>query len=132
MRSACFWERADPYLYFRVTSDRRVMVGGEDEPFVNPDKRDALLPAKTTKLLRKFGDYFPALRPEVAFAWAGTFGETKDGLPYIGEAPGHPGALFTLGFGGNGIVYSIIAAELIRDRWMKVANPHEGLFGFDR
>jgi glycine/D-amino acid oxidase-like deaminating enzyme len=127
-----FWEWADPYLYFRVTDDRRIMVGGEDEPFHDADKRDALLGEKTKVLLRKFARYFPRLPLEVAFAWAGTFGETKDGLGYIGQVPEFPSAFFTLGFGGNGIVYSILAAELIRDKLFEVPNPYEGLFDFER
>ena len=68
----------------------------------------------------------------LAFAWGGTFGTTKDGLPYIGEVPECPHASFTLGFGGNGIVFSMLAAEIIRDRLRGVASPYEGLFGFER
>jgi glycine/D-amino acid oxidase-like deaminating enzyme len=126
------WERADPYLYMRTTSDHRVMVGGEDEPFKNAVKRDALLSAKTKKLLKKFAGYFPDLPLEVAFSWAGTFGETKDGLAYIGQIPEFPRSYFTLGFGGNGIVFSILAAEMIRDNLQGRANPHDGLFEFGR
>lgn len=132
-REEClFWERADPYLYFRATSDHRIIVGGEDEPFVSAEKRDTLLSAKTRTLLKKFAKYFPDLSPEIAFAWAGTFGETKDGLAYIGQVPEYPRAFFTLGFGGNGIVYSILAAEIIRDRLRKAASPYDGLFDFGR
>ncbi len=126
------WEHADPYLYFRTTADHRVILGGEDEPFHDPAKRDALLPAKIKTLVKKFAKYFPDLPLEVAFAWAGTFGETKDGLAYIGQVPEFPRAFFTLGFGGNGITYSILAAEMIRDKMRKQASPYEGLFEFDR
>ncbi|MES2706542.1 MAG: FAD-dependent oxidoreductase [Verrucomicrobiota bacterium] len=126
------WEHADPYLYFRTTEDRRVIIGGEDEPFRNPEKRDALIPAKTKILLEKFAAYFPHLPVEVAFAWAGTFGETHDGLAYIGQVPEFPSAFFTLGFGGNGITYSILAAEMIRDSLHGIRSPYEGLFGFNR
>lgn len=126
------WEHADPYMYFRTTEDHRVIIGGEDEPFRNPEKRDALIPAKTKTLLEKFGSYFPRLPLEVAFAWAGTFGETHDGLAYIGQVPEYPRAFFTLGFGGNGITYSLLAAEIIRDTLRGVRSPYDGLFGFNR
>jgi len=99
---------------------------------VDSDKRDALLPAKTKTLLKKFARYFPKLAPEIAFAWAGTFGETKDGLAYIGQVPEYHAASFALGFGGNGITYSILAAEIIRDRLRKVRSPYDGLFDFGR
>lgn len=126
------WEHADPYLYFRTTADHRVILGGEDEPFRDAGKRDALLPAKTKILLRKFRKYFPALKLEPAFSWAGTFGETKDGLAYIGQVPEYPRAFFTLGFGGNGITYSMLAAGIIRDRLRGLPNPYSDLFSFQR
>ena len=47
------------------------------------------------------------------FNWGGTFGETKDGLPYIGKSPEYDNALFVLGFGGNGITFSAQAMEII-------------------
>ncbi|WP_449435821.1 FAD-dependent oxidoreductase [Pedobacter steynii] len=47
------------------------------------------------------------------FCWAGTFGETKDGLPYIGMHPKYPGSYFLLGFGGNGITFSVMGMEMI-------------------
>jgi glycine/D-amino acid oxidase-like deaminating enzyme len=68
----------------------------------------------------------------VAFSWAGTFGETRDGLAYIGQIPKFPRSYFTLGFGGNGIVFSILAAEMIRDSLQGRANPCDGLFEFGR
>jgi glycine/D-amino acid oxidase-like deaminating enzyme len=126
------WEHADPYLYFRTTADHRVILGGEDEPFRDAAKRDALLPAKTKILLRKFAKYFPDLKMETAFSWAGTFGETKDGLAYIGQVPEYPRAFFTLGFGGNGITYSMLAAGIIRDRLRGLPNPYSDLFSFQR
>jgi glycine/D-amino acid oxidase-like deaminating enzyme len=126
------WEHAHPYLYLRTTDDHRVIVGGEDEDFQNADKRDALIPKKTRVLLRKFNQLFPQIPLEVAFAWAGTFGETVDGLPLIGQHRKFPRAYFTLGFGGNGITYSILAAEIVRDGILGKPSPYDGLFGFDR
>jgi len=48
---------------------------------------DALISQKTRTLVKKFGRLFPDLQLEVAYAWAGTFGETRDGLAYIGVHP---------------------------------------------
>ncbi len=47
------------------------------------------------------------------FAWAGAFGSTATGLPYIGDIPRHPRIHAVMGYGGNGITYSQIASELI-------------------
>ena len=40
------WEAADPYLYLRTTADGRIIVGGEDEPFADDERRDALIAAE--------------------------------------------------------------------------------------
>ena len=126
------WETARPYLYLRTTSDSRALVGGEDDPFRNPARRDKLVRKKTDQLAARFSEMFPAIELEVAYRWAGTFGETKDGLAYIGQIRQMPRCYFALGFGGNGITYSIIAAEIIRDALLGRPNTDARLFRFDR
>ena len=126
------WESAHPYFYLRTTEDGRVLMGGEDEDFRDPARRDRLIERKTAKLAKKFGELFPAAQMDVAFSWAGTFGETKDGLAYIGESPEWPNAYFALGYGGNGITYSVLAAEIVRDAFLDKPNEYADLFRFDR
>jgi glycine/D-amino acid oxidase-like deaminating enzyme len=108
------WEASDPYLYLRLTRDNRVICGGEDEPFVDQAKRDALLPEKAERILAKAKALLPVAGMEVAFAWAGAFGVTETGLPFIGPVPRHPRLYAVMGYGGNGLTFSRIAAELIR------------------
>ena len=81
---------------------------------------------------RRFSRLFPSVSIEVAYAWAGVFGTTADGLPYIGVLPEHPHTYFALGYGGNGITFSAVAAGLIRDWWTGCENPDQALFSFDR
>lgn len=126
------WETSRPYLYLRPTSDGRAMIGGEDIPFKNELARDKLLLKKTEVLLRRFRELFPAIDARLDYAWAGTFGATKDGLAYIGPTDEFPGAQFALGFGGNGITYSVIAAQIIRDAIYGKENQNAHLFRFDR
>ena len=116
------WETARPYLYLRTTDDDRALVGGEDDHFRNPARRDRLVTKRTDQLAKRFGEMFPAIDLEVAYRWAGTFGETEDGLAYIGQIRQMPRCYFALGFGGNGITYSMIAAEIIRDAILKRPN----------
>ena len=109
------WESARPYLYARTTPDNRIIVGGEDDPFRNPAYRDARVPGKAETLLKKVRRLFPRIEMELAYAWAGTFGESKDSLPYIGAHPrGDSRVLFALGYGANGIPFSAIAAEVLK------------------
>jgi glycine/D-amino acid oxidase-like deaminating enzyme len=126
------WETGDPYLYLRTTADRRIILGGYDEPFRDPVARDRLLPRKVASLRRRFARLFPRIPLEVATAWAGTFGKTADGLPFIGEHPRAPRTWFALGYGGNGITYSLLAAELFRDRLTRNLTRDSDLYGFDR
>jgi glycine/D-amino acid oxidase-like deaminating enzyme len=131
-RASLVWETARPYLYVRTTSDNRVLIGGEDEPHQNLSSREERIPKKQRRLEEKFRALFPDLKIETAFAWAGTFGETKDGLAYIGESPELPGAFFALGYGGNGITYSITAAEIITDLCAGKHNADAEVFSFSR
>ncbi|MEO7174413.1 MAG: FAD-dependent oxidoreductase [Saprospiraceae bacterium] len=132
-QDSLIWETATPYLYMRTTKDRRILIGGKDEPFKDPQKRDQLIDHKTKLLVNAFEKLFPQLGPlRVDFAWAGTFAETPDGLPYIGQLPQHPNTWFALGFGGNGILFSQIAAIILRDRICKEPNADIKIFDFER
>jgi glycine/D-amino acid oxidase-like deaminating enzyme len=126
------WDTNDPYLYLRSTSDRRLIIGGYDEPFSSPTARDRRLKRKCAALQRRFRQFFPAIPMEVATAWAGTFGESDDGLPLIGKHPNVPHTWFALGFGGNGTTFSYIAAEIIRDGILGRCDRDADLFGLDR
>lgn len=108
-----FWNTAEPYNYLRSTDDGRVLIGGEDEDFINAAKRENLLNEKSSKLEKYIHKILPDFDFRPDFVWAGVFGETKDGLPYIGEHPDFPGAYFVLGFGGNGITFSVIGMEML-------------------
>ncbi len=126
------WNTDDPYLYMRTTSDGRIIVGGRDEPFYNPGKRDRLMESKSKKLEKDFKKLFPKIPFKRDYQWCGTFGTTKDGLPFIGEYSALPNSLFSLGFGGNGITFSQIAAEINRDIILGKPNTDARLYRFER
>ena len=107
-------------------------MGNDAALFLSPNKSDHLLAAKAKKLQHRFTDMFPQLDLEISYAWAGTFGETKDGLAYIGQTPEFPHAYFALGYGGNGITFSVIAAKIITDLHLGRTNPDANIFRFDR
>jgi glycine/D-amino acid oxidase-like deaminating enzyme len=126
------WETARPYLYARTTDDNRIIVGGEDEPYAEGHQDRDLLNRKTARLSSRLNELFPQLRPDVAYAWAGTFGSTVDGLPLIGPSPGNPRLWFALGYGGNGITFSVIAARLLVDAYLGRQTPDARIFALDR
>jgi glycine/D-amino acid oxidase-like deaminating enzyme len=126
------WETGRPYFYMRATDDHRVMIGGADTPFKSDALRDQLMPGRTRKLEHRMATWLPAIETETAFVWAGTFGETEDGLPYIGPAPGCPQILYALGYGANGITFGAIAARILADLCLGRGNEDTRLFRLDR
>ena len=126
------WEASEPYLYIRTTADGRVIVGGEDEDIDDEAARDALLPAKIAALQRKTKALLPWLDTSADFAWAGTFGESDNGLPSIGSIPGMPNCYAVLGYGGNGITFSVVAAQIIQMLLRGQRDPDAELFDFGR
>lgn len=130
-KNCLIWESANPYLYCRCTKDMRVIIGGKDDDKA-PSTRDASVDEKARALKKSFQKLFPAVEFKTDFTWAGSFGTTKDGLPYIGSIPQRPHTSFALGLGGNGITFSIVAGQIIRDQLTGKTNKWEGLFGFER
>jgi glycine/D-amino acid oxidase-like deaminating enzyme len=127
------WETARPYLYWRSTDDGRLIVGGQDDRIDIPARRDWRIPRKVEKLLARLQELMPDVQPDVGFAWAGTFAETEDGLPWFGAHPQlDPRVLFAMAYGGNGITYSAIGAHILTDALRGQSHPLAGLFGFAR
>ncbi len=126
------WEAADPYLYLRTSRDGRIIVGGEDEPFTDAKKSDSLLPKKVKAIGRKLQRLLPNVDVTPDYAWAGCFGESVTGLPLIGALPGKPHCYGIMGYGGNGITFSAIAAQLIQRTLAGIKDPDVDLFTFCR
>jgi glycine/D-amino acid oxidase-like deaminating enzyme len=122
------WEAADPYLYLRTTTDGRIIVGGEDEAFSDEVKRDKLIPQKIAAIARKGARIFPRANFEPDYAWTGSFGESPTGLPAIGPVRGLSRCHAVLGFGGNGITFSMLAAQLVVRRIQGLTDPDAELF----
>lgn len=126
------WEASEPYLYMRSTTDGRLIVGGEDESFSDEAARDALLEDKLHVLQAKTRALLPWIDVEAAHGWAGTFGESETGLPTIGPVPGMPHCFAVLGYGGNGITFSYLAAQLLRGYLCGPLHPDAALFAFKK
>jgi len=127
------WESRRPYLYLRSAGDGRLIAGGEDDRVDLPAKRDRAVPRKSKKILAQVRKLLAREDIDEGFAWAGTFAETEDGLPFFGPHPEHgPRVHFAMAYGGNGIVYSVIGAELIRRRIERKTHPLMRFLSFER
>lgn len=129
---ALVWESARPYCYLRSTPDGRAIIGGFDVKGGGSHRYGLRRRSRYDLLADRLRAMLPQLEPEPAFGWAGTFAETADGMPYIGAHPERAGYLFALGYGGNGITFSAIAARILTDLHLGRPNPDAALFRFGR
>ena len=98
----------------------------------DPERRDALLRKKTLVLEKKFRRLFPSIPFKTEMAWCGTFSTTKDGLPFIGNCPDKDRMFFDLGYGGNGITFSMIGAQIICKKLQGIDDERGRIFGYER
>ncbi|RZK46558.1 MAG: FAD-binding oxidoreductase, partial [Pedobacter sp.] len=120
------YDMYDPYFYYRtqiVDGKKYLIVGGKDHKTgheENTDKQYAELEAKLKSL---FG------YREINYKWSSQYFEPTDGLPYIGHLPQHGKNIFVAtGFGGNGMIYSHVAAMQLSALVNGIEPPFDNLF----
>lgn len=126
------WEAADPYLYIRTTPKGHVICGGEDAEIADADARDALNEAKRERLVEKLGKLLPMIDPTPAYSWSGSFGNSETGTPTIGPIPKMPNCFAAMGYGGNGITFSMMAGQMLRGMITGNGDPDSDLVSFNR
>ena len=122
------WEAADPYIYMRTTFDGRIIAGGEDEAFSNAELRDGMIPEKISAIAKGAKKIWPHANFDAQYAWAGSFGDSPTGLPAIGPIKKLPRCYTVLGFGGNGITFSMLASQLVSRHIQGISDPDAELF----
>jgi glycine/D-amino acid oxidase-like deaminating enzyme len=127
---ALIWEASEPYLYLRTTHDGRIICGGEDEEFADTARRDALTLAKTARIEKKLQRLMPGIDARAALAWTGSFGGSPNGMPTIGAIPGFAKCYAVMGYGGNGITFSMLSTDLITAAILGRKSPDARLFAF--
>lgn len=128
LRDMLVWEASDPYLYLRMSGDGRLIVGGEDEGSATAHQDQAKLKRKREILGAKLRRLLPDVAFEIDYAWAGAFGESATGLPSIGPIPGMDHTWAVMGFGGNGITYSVIASQIVAAEVRGQSDPDADLY----
>lgn len=126
------WETARPYLYLRTTVDGRVVIGGLDEEPGEPLHGEQARYNKGEMLHKQLQALFPELRAPIEYVWSATFGESCDQLPFIGADPAWKNVYYCLGYGGNGSVFSMLAAHILRDLICGYENPLTDIVKLDR
>lgn len=124
---AMFWETSTPYLYIRPCDGNRLLIGGLDEDWKTAPS-DSSLEKAGQKLLKSLHKLFPNVRAEADAVWGARFGESADGLPFIGRLPGRPNQYMLLGYGGNGTAYSAVGSTIILNLIEGKDDPYAGIF----
>ena len=124
------YDMYDPYHYIRsqnIDGENYMIVGGEDHKTGESANAEASF-LRLESYIRKHFDV-----DEIPFKWSAQFFDSADGVPYIGNLPGHPGNIFVAtGYCGNGITYSQVAAIVLRDMILEQENPYIEIFNPNR
>jgi glycine/D-amino acid oxidase-like deaminating enzyme/nitrite reductase/ring-hydroxylating ferredoxin subunit len=124
------YDMYDPYHYYRtqeVDGQKYFIVGGEDHKTAHEENTEACF----NNLIAHTKQYFDVA--EVTHRWSSQYYEPSDGLAYIGHLPGNPANVYVAtGYGGNGITYSHIAAQLLTDLITTGDSEYKDLFSPSR
>ena len=130
MRDTITWEAAEPYLYFRTDEAGRVIAGGEDEDAADTNSDPKKLARKAKVIARKLRDLTGVKIGKPAYTWSAPFSVTDDGLPIIDRVPGFDRIFSVMGFGGNGITFSMIGAQIIAAAIAGKPDPDAEIFRY--
>lgn len=127
------WDTERPYHYVRWTPDHRLLLGGADRRLKQGMRLDRVFDEGARDLREYFETHLPTLADVgVDYAWEGMFAVTPDSLPYIGPHRGYPRHTFALGYGGNGMTFAWIAAQILLEQWKGISSSDHELFSFNR
>lgn len=124
------WEASDPYLYFRTDENGRVIAGGEDEDAKDTNSDPAILARKAATIADKLAKLTGIRIGKPAYVWSAPFSVTDDGLPIVDRIPGYERIFAVMGFGGNGITFSMIAAQIVGAAITGASDPDAHIFRY--
>lgn len=133
LSNVMLWDTKRPYHYARWAPGHRLLLGGGDQRISPGSRRTPPLMPAIHDLRAHFETRLPALSSiATESSWEGVFATTPDTLPYIGPHRRYPRHLFALGYGGNGMTFSFLAAKLLIERWQGAVSSDHALFDFSR
>ena len=123
------YDMFDPYNYYRsqeIDGKKYFIVGGYDHKTAHEENQEYCF-LKLESHIRKYFDV-----KEIAYKWSSQYYESADGIPYIGQLPGHNKIYTATGFGGNGMPYSTVAALLLTKMICNEDSPYKDLYDPNR
>lgn len=132
-RAVTLGDMHEPRHRLRWTADNRLLVTGADQNETPPRNRPGILVQRTGQLMYELLTMYPAisgLRPE--FGWELSYGQTADGLMYIGPHRNYPHHLFALGGSGDSVTGAFLAAKMLARAASGSPAKGDEVFGWTR
>lgn len=115
------------------TRDDRILVSGADQDAVADRAREAVRIQRTGQLMYELLTMYPAisgLQPE--YGWEMAYGQTADGVMYIGPHRNYPRHLFALGGGGDSVTGAFLSARILMRALGRHPDKADAAFGWTR
>jgi glycine/D-amino acid oxidase-like deaminating enzyme len=115
------------------TPDGRLLVLGGDQDETPARRRSEVLVQRTGQLMYEALTMYPAiagLQPE--WGWESSYGESADGLPYIGPHRNYPRHLFALGGAGDSLTSAFLAARILVRALQGAPENSDQVYGWTR
>jgi glycine/D-amino acid oxidase-like deaminating enzyme len=123
----------EPRHRMRWSDEGRLLETGADQPEVAERTRHNVLVQRTGQLMYELLTMYPAisgLMPE--YGWDASYGDTADGVMYIGPHRNFPRHLFALGGRPDSVTGSFLAARLLVRALRGESEKADAVFAFTR
>ena len=120
-----------PHL-MRWAAGDRLLIGGADQDETSAKAKPAVLVQRTGQLMYHLLMKYPmisGLRPE--YGWDATYGDSSDGLMYVGAHRNYPHHLFALG-GSGSVTGAFVASRIVLDALRSTSDKTDRVFGWTR
>lgn len=113
-------DSSDPHHYIRFTNTGRLIFGGEDtrinDRFYDEKYSNMVANDRYKKLKLSFEKILYGIdKTSIEYASNASVCNTKDSLPIVDEIPDMPNCFCNIGFGTNGIIHSVIGANMLKN-----------------
>ena len=120
----------DPYNYYNIIDDH-IIAGGLDIPY-NGIYNEDIANKKYDILKQNIIDIYKIKDLKINYKYCGIFNQTNDNLGYIGIDKQNKNKWFCLGYGANGILFSILGSIILKDLYLGKTNKNAKYFDFNR
>jgi glycine/D-amino acid oxidase-like deaminating enzyme len=113
----CLSDAAHTFVYAQRTADDRIAIGGRGRPYrfgSGIAVRGETHPRTVAELLGRLRTFFPGVSFEVAHAWSGVLGVTRDWCATVRYDPGR-GIGLAAGYAGHGVTAAHVAGRTLAD-----------------